>query len=112
MDNDWIASGFIPFLLALDAGMEILALASDTATPGSAKRRFTQPVPHGPSNRRPSAADTYKLALLEIGNLSCIPVVEGATYPLIQTPQRLSLWQQLWGKLQWQGVFAPENLTA
>lgn len=30
MDNDWIASGFIPFLLALDAGMEIMALASDT----------------------------------------------------------------------------------
>lgn len=30
MDNDWIATGFIPFLLVLDAGMEILALASDT----------------------------------------------------------------------------------
>lgn len=30
IDNDWIATGFIPSLLALDASMEILALASDT----------------------------------------------------------------------------------
>ena len=30
MDNDWDSTAFLPFLLALDAGMEILALASDT----------------------------------------------------------------------------------
>lgn len=54
-----------------------------------------------------------QLALLEIGNLSsCIPVVQGETYPLIQTYQRFQIYQQLWGGLEWQGVFAPENLTA
>lgn len=54
-----------------------------------------------------------KLALLERGNLSsCIPVVKGETYPLIQTYQRFQLYQQLWGSLEWQGVFAPQNLTA
>ena len=54
-----------------------------------------------------------QLALLEIGNLSsCIPVVQGETYPLIQTYQRFQIYQQLWGSLEWQGVFAPENLTA
>lgn len=31
MDNDWNPTGFIPPLLALDAGIKVLALASDTA---------------------------------------------------------------------------------
>ncbi|KAA6406894.1 MAG: hypothetical protein FRX48_09392 [Lasallia pustulata] len=79
---------------ALDAGMEILALASDTC------------------DTWVDQTTLHALALLEIGNLSCIPVTKGVTYPLVQTPQRLSIWQQLWGRLQWQGVFAPENLTA
>jgi hypothetical protein len=28
LDNDWSTAGFIPFLMALDAGIEILALTS------------------------------------------------------------------------------------
>ena len=31
LDNDWGSTGFIPFLLALGGGMEVLGLASDTA---------------------------------------------------------------------------------
>ena len=31
LDNDWGSTAFIPFLLALAAGIEILGLASDTA---------------------------------------------------------------------------------
>ena len=31
LDNDWSSTAFIPYLLALGAGMEILGLASDTA---------------------------------------------------------------------------------
>ena len=31
LDNDWGSTGFIPYLLALGAGMEVLGLASDTA---------------------------------------------------------------------------------
>ena len=31
LDNDWSPTAFIPFLLALDAGMDVLGLASDTA---------------------------------------------------------------------------------
>lgn len=38
--------------------------------------------------------------------------MRGETYPLIQTYERFQLWQQLWGSLDWQGVFAPQNLTA
>lgn len=37
--------------------------------------------------------------------------MKGETYPLLQTEERLQTWQQLWGKLAWQGVFAPENDT-
>lgn len=54
----------------------------------------------------------YQLALLEIGELSCIPVVKGVTNPFVQTYQRFQQWQRSWGKLEWQGVFLPENLTA
>jgi hypothetical protein len=28
LDNDWSPAGFIPFLMALDAGIEILGIAS------------------------------------------------------------------------------------
>ena len=28
MDNDWSTTGFIPFLMALDAGMEVLGLTT------------------------------------------------------------------------------------
>lgn len=28
MDNDWGTAGFVPFLLALDGGMDVLALLS------------------------------------------------------------------------------------
>lgn len=28
LDNDWSATGFIPFLMAVDAGIEVLALTS------------------------------------------------------------------------------------
>ena len=31
LDNDWGPTAFIPYLLALGAGMEVLGLASDTA---------------------------------------------------------------------------------
>ena len=31
LDNDWGSTAFIPFLLALAAGIEVLGLASDTA---------------------------------------------------------------------------------
>ena len=31
LDNDWGSTAFIPYLLALGAGMEVLGLTSDTA---------------------------------------------------------------------------------
>ena len=31
MDNDWGTAGFIPYLMALDAGWDVLGLVSDTA---------------------------------------------------------------------------------
>lgn len=89
LDNDWDATGFLPFLLALDGGMEVLALTSNTC------------------NFWVKQSSLHALALLEVGGLDrCIPVVEGSTYPLVQTQKRVQLWQQLWGKLDYQGVFA------
>lgn len=54
----------------------------------------------------------HALATLEVGGLSCIPVIEGATNPLINTAQRFQAWEAVHGVLPWQGVFAPYNATA
>ncbi|RAO68340.1 uncharacterized protein BHQ10_004352 [Talaromyces amestolkiae] len=95
LENDWSSAGFIPFLLALDAGWDVLGLIGDTANSWALQTSL-----HG-------------LATLEIGNLSsCIPVYKGADFPLLNTPELFAMWEQIHGDLPWQGVFAPENLTA
>ncbi|KAI9733639.1 MAG: hypothetical protein M1834_003241 [Cirrosporium novae-zelandiae] len=93
MDNDWSSAGFIPFLMALDAGYEVLGLTSCTG--GTWQKQIT----------------LHALATLEVGNLGCIPVYPGATWPLINTPERFQAWEAVHGMLEWQGAFAPENLT-
>lgn len=69
LDNDWGVAGFIPYLMALDAGWEVLGLVSDTA------------------NSWALQCGLHALATLEVGNLSCIPVHKGADYPLLNTPE-------------------------
>ncbi|KAG2160754.1 hypothetical protein JADG_000493 [Aureobasidium aubasidani] len=93
MDNDWGTAGFIPYLMALDAGWDVLGLVSDTA------------------NSWALQCGLHALATLEIGNLSCIPVHKGADYPLLNTPELFQTWEMVHGKLAWEGSFAPENLT-
>ncbi|KAJ5719945.1 hypothetical protein N7493_006823 [Penicillium malachiteum] len=94
MDNDWYTAGFVPYLIALDGDVDILGLASDTA-----------------NSWQPQGA-LHAVATLEAGNLSCIPVYPGATWPLINTPERFQAWETIHGKLPWEGAFAPENKTA
>ncbi|XMA08545.1 hypothetical protein WAI453_001336 [Rhynchosporium graminicola] len=94
IDNDWLSAGFIPYLQALDAGIEILAITSSTANSWQKQCAY------------------HALASLEVGNLSCIPVYEGATYPLINTYERFQAWEAIHGKLPWQGAFTPYNATA
>lgn len=94
LDNDWSTAGFIPYLLALDQGWEVLGLVGDTANSWALQTSL-----HG-------------LATLEVGNLSsCIPVHKGADYPLINTPELIQAWEELFGTLPWQGVFKPYNAT-
>ncbi|KAJ7122371.1 Inosine/uridine-preferring nucleoside hydrolase domain-containing protein [Mycena epipterygia] len=95
LDNDWISTGFIPFLLTLDAGWDVLGLVGDTG------------------NTWALEASLHGLAALEVGNLSsCIPVYKGSDYPLTLTPELLHSWEDLHGDLAWQGAFAPDNATA
>jgi hypothetical protein len=55
----------------------------------------------------------HALATLEVGNLSsCIPVVYGATWPLINSPHRFHAWESVHGMVPWQGAFKPYNATA
>ncbi|KAI7776476.1 hypothetical protein LA080_005305 [Diaporthe eres] len=95
LDNDWSTAGFIPYLLALDAGWDVLGLVGDTGDSWALQTSL-----HG-------------LATLEVGSLSsCIPVYKGSDYPLVNTPELFQTWEDLHGDLPWQGAFAPENLTA
>lgn len=84
LDNDWSPAGFIPILLALDAGWDVLGIVGDTANSWALQTSL-----HG-------------LATLEVGNLSsCIPVYKGADYPLVNTPELFQTWEDLHGDLAW-----------
>ena len=62
MDNDWSSTGFIPYLIALNANMTVLGLTGSTA------------------NSWALQCTLHALATLEHGNLSCIPVALGQPY--------------------------------
>lgn len=94
LDNDWSPTGFIPYLQALRAGWQVLGLTSST------------------SNSWSIQCGLHALATLEIGNLSCIPVYYGSDYPILNTPKLFQAWEEVHGKLAWEGAFKPENLTA
>ncbi|BCS28290.1 uncharacterized protein APUU_61338S [Aspergillus puulaauensis] len=94
LDNDWLAVSFLPFLMTMKGGMEVLGLVSNTA------------------NSWQKQCGLHALANLEIGNLSCIPVYQGATWPLINTPARFQAWEAVHGKLPFQGAFGPQNKSA
>lgn len=54
----------------------------------------------------------HALANLEVGNLNCIPVYQGATWPLLNTPDRFQAWESVHGKVPFPGAFGPRNITA
>ena len=93
LDNDWGTTGFVSFLEVLKADWEILALVSST------------------SNTWALQGGLHALALLEIGNLSCIPVYRGSDYPLLNHPRLFQAWEAIHGDLPWQGAFLPENIS-
>ncbi|KAG9234116.1 inosine-uridine preferring nucleoside hydrolase [Amylocarpus encephaloides] len=94
LDNDWSPTGFVPYLMALDAGVEVLGIASSTANTWQKQCAY------------------HALATLEVGNLGCIPVYYGSTYPIINTPELFQAWEAVHGVLPWQGAFKPYNSTA
>jgi inosine-uridine nucleoside N-ribohydrolase len=112
LDNDWGSTSFIPILLGVDAGINILGVASCMSLYHMLVYSLAETgyLATGDSWQRQGAY--HALAALEIGNLSCIPVVYGATYPLINTVARMHTWEALNGPLVYQGVFAPYNATA
>ncbi|GAB7364513.1 hypothetical protein MBLNU230_g5322t1 [Neophaeotheca triangularis] len=94
IENDFNSDAYLTFLLAIDAGWEVLGLVGNTANSWSRQASY------------------HALSLLEIGGLSCIPVHKGADYPLLNTPELHRTWETLNGQLPYQGVFAPLNTTA
>ena len=50
----------------------------------------------------------YVLRGLELINRPNIPVVKGASYPLINTEAQTKLWEALYGRLTWKGVWMQE----
>lgn len=78
--------------MALDYGWDILGLIGDT------------------SNSWARQCSMHALALLEIGNLSCIPVYKGSDYPLIVTPKLMQTWETILGPLPWEGVVGKPSM--
>ncbi|RDW68482.1 inosine-uridine preferring nucleoside hydrolase-like protein [Coleophoma crateriformis] len=94
MDNDWGSITFIPFLLALKADWKVLGLTSCTC------------------NSWEHQQSLHALATLALGNLtSCVPIIQGATFPLLNTYQRFQAWEMVHGALPYEGVFRPYNAT-
>ena len=50
----------------------------------------------------------YALRGLELIDRPAIPVVKGATYPLLNTKAQTKLWESLYGRLTWKGVWMEE----
>jgi inosine-uridine nucleoside N-ribohydrolase len=48
---------------------------------------------------------SYLLRFLEIAHRTELPVYKGAVYPLINSPKRLHVWEQLYGTLPWKGAW-------
>ncbi|CAJ2512521.1 Uu.00g055360.m01.CDS01 [Anthostomella pinea] len=94
IENDWNSGSAGQFLMALDYGWHVLGLVGDTSDSWAMHCSY------------------MALALLEIGNLSCIPVHKGSDYPLLMTPKLMQTYQTLQGQLPWRGVFKPYNETA
>ncbi|OJJ51218.1 hypothetical protein ASPZODRAFT_138325 [Penicilliopsis zonata CBS 506.65] len=96
-------NGFIPFLLALDSGMEVLVLTSSEwlylSTTADTCNIWQRECAY------------HAVATPESGNLSCIPVYDGAIWPLINTNQRLRSWEAVHDVLAWQEDLAEENST-
>lgn len=81
LENDFNSDAYITFLLAIDAGWDVIGLVGNTA------------------NSWARQASYHALSLLEIGNLSCIPVHKGADYPLLNTVDLHRAWEMINGEL-------------
>lgn len=51
---------------------------------------------------------SYVLRGLEVADRADIPVVQGAMYPLLNTEAQTELWEKLYGRLTWKGVWMKE----
>ncbi|KAJ9651567.1 hypothetical protein H2198_009153 [Neophaeococcomyces mojaviensis] len=96
LDNDWGPADFTQILMTLaSTSYTLLGLTSNTANTWSLQTAL------------------HAVRSLQLGNLTnCIPVHQGASYPLLTTPSTFQLWQSLHGPLPYAGVMAPQNLTA
>lgn len=96
IDNDWGPADFTLILMAIASRKyDLIGLVSNSA------------------NTWALQASLHALRSLELGNLtSCIPVYKGADYPLLNTPSLFQSWQYIHGMIPFQGVYAPQNLTA
>ncbi|MCO5553566.1 hypothetical protein L7F22_007089 [Adiantum nelumboides] len=93
VDNDVSQTGSLTPLLLAKAGYKVLGLTSVT----------------GDTNARDGA---YHFAqLFSQGNMSCIPVFEGSSTPLVRTNESLHSWEEVWGNLVWEGAFRADYPT-
>ena len=52
-----------------------------------------------------NAESAHLRRLLEIAHVTDIPVVEGAVYPLVNTPERMRVHEEQFGEIPWKGAW-------
>jgi inosine-uridine nucleoside N-ribohydrolase len=91
LDQDFTGPGgsdVQPIVLFLnDPGVELLGLTGVTGDDWAAK------------------GVAHALRFLEIAGHPEVPVYQGASYPLLNTPQRMALWEAEYGPISWKGAW-------
>lgn len=97
MDNDFAGPG----------GTDMQAILPLFADPKVAVLGFTVVTGDGWENDEAARL----LRFLEIAGRPDIPVVNGATYPLMRSVPEMRLWEQRYGKIPWKGAWAGSALS-
>ena len=101
---------------AAEPGPRLVIMDNDFAGPGGTDMQSTLPLLADPTvtvlgftvvtgDGWENEESAHLRRLLELAGRTDVPVVDGAAYPLINTVQRMRLWEQRYGAVPWKGAW-------
>lgn len=101
---------------AAEAGPRLVIMDNDFAGPGGTDMQAALPLLADPKvtvlgftvvtgDGWENEESAHLRRLLEIAGRTDVPVVDGAVYPLVNTVQRMRLWEQRYGTIPWKGAW-------